>query len=118
MLGGSAALTCWVAEIGGALAGYATATREFSTWQADYYLHMDCLYLRPAARNRGLGEALVSMMAAESVRLRCGGMQWQTPATNLRAVGFYRRIGAQSKDKLRFYLSADATKALAGNVRS
>lgn len=113
LFGAPAPLTCWVAEIAGEIAGYATAAREFSTWQAGYYLHMDCLYLRSCARNRGLGERLAHMLAAEAVRLGCSGMQWQTPASNLRAAGFYRRIGAQSKDKLRFYLSADAMRKLA-----
>lgn len=105
LFGNAAPLVGWVAEREGDLLGYATATREFSTWQAAYYLHMDCLYLKPDARGSGLGERLVRMLAHEALRLGCKGMQWQTPATNVRAAGFYRRIGAQSKDKLRFYLS-------------
>lgn len=105
---------CWVADSGGELLGYATATREFSTWRAACYLHMDCLYLKPEGRNRGLGEALVRALATDGLRLRCEGMQWQTPSTNLNAAAFYRRIGAQSKDKLRFYLSDADMQRLAG----
>lgn len=118
LFGVAAPLLCRVAEMDGVIAGFATATREFSTWQADYYLHMDCLYLKPFARNHGLGVALARRMADDAVRLGCAGMQWQTPLANLRAAHFYRRIGAQSKDKLRFYLSTDATRKFALDVDS
>ena len=113
LFGSAAPLVCWVAEHAEGIAGYATATREFSTWQAAHYLHMDCLYLKPEARNGGLGERLVRLLAQEALQLGCRGMQWQTPASNLRAAGFYRRIGAQSKDKLRFYLSAADVELIA-----
>ena len=115
LFGAPPLLMCWVAERGGDLLGYATATREFSTWQAGYYLHMDCLYLKPEARNLGLGEQLAARLARDAVELQCKGMQWQTPADNVHAARFYRRIGAQSKDKLRFYLSASAVVSLASH---
>jgi ribosomal protein S18 acetylase RimI-like enzyme len=116
LFGAAAPLICWVAERAGRILGYATATREFSTWQAAYYLHMDCLYLKPEGRNGGVGEALVRQLAGDALRLECRGMQWQTPATNLRAAGFYRRIGAQSKDKLRFYLPGPEMQMLARHI--
>jgi len=118
LFGAAPPLICWVVERCGDLLGYATATREFSTWQACYYLHMDCLYLKPDARNLGLGERLAARLAGDAVGLQCKGMQWQTPADNLRAARFYRRIGAQSKDKLRFYLSASEVSLLASHAAS
>ena len=46
-------LHAWVAEAGGELLGYATATTEFSTWQAREFLHMDCLFVREGRRGDG-----------------------------------------------------------------
>jgi len=113
LFGAAPPLLCWVAEYNGEVLGYATATREFSTWQAAYYLHMDCLYLKPEGRNNGLGERLMGMLAGDALRLECKEIQWQTPAANLRAASFYRRLGAQAKDKLRFYLTASDLDVLA-----
>jgi ribosomal protein S18 acetylase RimI-like enzyme len=113
LFGHAAPLLCWVAELDGAVAAYATATREFSTWEARYYLHMDCLFLRPQARGNGLGERLMGALATDAAGLGCRDMQWQTPVSNVRAASFYRRIGGQSKDKLRFHLSQTAMQSLA-----
>jgi ribosomal protein S18 acetylase RimI-like enzyme len=118
MFGRDAPLLCWVAELDGEVAAYATATREFSTWEARYYLHMDCLFLRPQARGHGLGERLMAALANDAARLGCRDMQWQTPVSNVRAASFYRRLGGQSKDKLRFYLDQSAMQSLAHSSAS
>ena len=116
LFGDNAHLLCWVVEHEQRVFGYATATREFSTWEAAYFLHMDCLYLRPQLRGLRLGERLLGALATDAVRLGCRGMQWQTPTSNLRAAAFYRRIGARSKDKLRFYLAHAELRSLTLSV--
>ena len=52
-------LHAFVAAAGDDIVGYATASLEASTWQGAEFLHMDCLFLRPAARGAGLGGLLV-----------------------------------------------------------
>jgi GNAT superfamily N-acetyltransferase len=99
-------LLCLLAEnTDGEALGYATFMPEFSTWQAEFFLHMDCLFLRPHARNFGIGEALIKAIAAHAPALGCSQIQWQPPTFNERAITFYRRLGAAEKAKLRFYLS-------------
>ncbi len=97
---------CLVVEVDKTLAGYATYSREFSTWDAGFYIHMDCLYLRPSYRGHGLGEKLIRQICEEARGLGCDLIQWQTPTFNTRAIKFYERIGAKQKEKVRFYLSA------------
>jgi GNAT superfamily N-acetyltransferase len=98
---------CFVVEMDEGLAGYATYTKEFSTWDAGFYIHMDCLFLRPDARGRGIGEELVNSIASDARKLGCSMIQWQTPKFNTRAIKFYKRLGASEKEKVRFYLNVE-----------
>ncbi|HTI09020.1 MAG TPA: GNAT family N-acetyltransferase [Puia sp.] len=97
-------LFCWVVENGNGLAGYCTYTLEYATWKAAHFIHMDCLYLRKDARNQGLGKALMEKMILHARALNIDEIQWQTPDTNVDAIRFYKRIGAMSKKKIRFFL--------------
>lgn len=97
-------LWAWVAQAESGLVGYVTATREFSTWQACDFLHMDCLYVCASRRNVGLGAALLKTVAVHARKLGLQEIQWQTPDWNLAAARFYRRAGATDQRKLRFSL--------------
>lgn len=100
-------LYAWVVEDENTLVGYATATLEFSTWDVAYFLHMDCLYLKVEARGQGVGEKLIREVAKLAKEKNCVNVQWQTPDWNLRAMNFYKRLGATSKNKVRFFLSRE-----------
>ncbi len=106
----------WVIEGTEGLVGYATATLEFSTWDADYFLHMDCLYLKESVRGQGLGEKLVCEVAKLAKEKACVNVQWQTPDWNKRAMKFYERLGASSKNKVRFFLNQQTISRLSGEV--
>jgi GNAT superfamily N-acetyltransferase len=73
--------------------GYATASREYSTWSACEYLHMDCLFVRSNARGAGLGAALLKTVVAVARDLGVPEVQWQTPDWNVDASQFYQRHG-------------------------
>ena len=103
-------LYCLVAEQEGKISGYATYMKQFSTWDAAHYVYLDCLYLREEARGLRTGEKLMEEIKKESLKLGCGLMQWQTPDFNARAIKFYRRIGAYSKTKERFFLRTGKEK--------
>jgi L-amino acid N-acyltransferase YncA len=105
-------LYAWVVENEKELVGYATATLEFSTWDAAHFLHMDCLYLKAEARGHGLGEKLMGEVAKLATEKNCVNVQWQTPDWNTRAMTFYKRLGATSKNKVRFFLDTKAIFAL------
>ncbi|MBP0460442.1 GNAT family N-acetyltransferase [Streptomyces montanisoli] len=88
----------------GPLAGYASCTPEFATWQGAEYLHMDCLYLRPEHRGAGLGRRLMAAVVSEGERLGLTQVQWNTPAWNDGAIRFYDRLGGTAAPKLRYSL--------------
>lgn len=109
-----ASLRCLVAEAHGRLTGYASFSVEVSTWDADRYMHMDCLFLRPEARNKGIGQALMARIAKEALAEGVKRMQWQTPSFNVNAIRFYDRLGPEKKEKFRMFLDEEGTRALAG----
>ncbi len=78
--------------------------KQFSTWDAEHYIYMDCLFLNENWRGFSLGEKLVDIIKEEARKLGCSLIQWQTPDFNIRAIKFYNRIGATYKTKERFFL--------------
>lgn len=105
LFGESPPLHGLVVEAGGELVGYATYTFDYSTWNAAPFLHLDCLYLEPAYRGRGIGERIIRQLEQVARERGCVNMQWQTPAFNEKAIRFYKRISASGKEKIRFSLA-------------
>jgi GNAT superfamily N-acetyltransferase len=97
-------LYAWVGVIDDNLIGYATATSEFSTWNAAEYLHMDCLYVQAQHRGTGIGAALMTSVLQLARARGHREIQWQTPSWNIDACRFYRRQGGVAQAKCRFVL--------------
>ncbi len=97
------AIFCWVVEHQKKLIGYASFMKQFSTWEARYYLYLDCLYLDSAYRGLGLGRQLMQRIKVFGQAHHCMEIQWQTPTFNEKAIGFYKALGAKSKSKERFF---------------
>jgi len=98
-------LFCLVAKSDNRYIGYITWMKQYSTWDAKEYLYMDCLYLEDDCRGYGIGEELVNRMKDFGRDQNIDLVQWQTPDFNVRAIKFYKRIGAVSKSKERFFLT-------------
>ncbi|MEM6647213.1 MAG: GNAT family N-acetyltransferase, partial [Bacteroidota bacterium] len=111
LFGASPRLYALVAEQDNMLVGYATYMLQFSTWEAEPYIYMDCLYLREAARGQGLGRRFIHKIAENGARLGCTLIQWQTPDFNKGAIRFYRRTGTSEKRKVRFFLDTETARA-------
>lgn len=94
---------CWMLEFEGQLIGYATFMRQFSTWEADFYLYLDCLYLHENFRRQGFGGQVMRAIKDYAKGKGYSMIQWQTPTFNHRAIAFYKRLGAESKPKERFF---------------
>lgn len=97
-------LHCLVAQVGDEVIGYATFADEISTWTAGSYIHVDCLFVQAPFRGVGIGEKLMREIRRHAAD-RNLAMQWQTPSFNERAIRFYLRLGAERKEKIRFYLA-------------
>ncbi|MBX2845929.1 MAG: GNAT family N-acetyltransferase [Saprospiraceae bacterium] len=93
-----------VVEVDKVVVGYATYIKQLSTWDANTYIYMDCLFIEASFRGKGLGKQLMKWIIDDAKKLGCTIIQWQTPEENTRAIQFYQGLGAQSKSKQRFFL--------------
>jgi GNAT superfamily N-acetyltransferase len=96
-------LFCFVVEIQNQIEGYFTYTFDFSTWDAQVFMYLDCVYLEPDFRGMKIGEKIFEQLKIIALEKKCVNIQWQTPVFNERAIHFYHKIGASSKDKIRFF---------------
>ena len=96
-------LKCLVVENENELLGYASFMKQFSTWDAAFYILLDCLYLKPEARGNGIGNQIMKLISEYAKTENCPTIQWQTPCFNIKAIKFYQKLGARSKSKERFF---------------
>ncbi|WP_123585089.1 GNAT family N-acetyltransferase [Pseudomonas brassicacearum] len=93
----------WVAEANGRVCGFMTVTVDYATWNAAHFSHMDCLYIEDEYRGYGIGRRFFDCLDAFCRERNIGHVQWQTPPDNQLGIGFYQRMGATNKPKLRFF---------------
>lgn len=98
-------LLVWIAEAGGYPVGYAALTEDFSTWRAQAFLHLDCLFVRASHRGRGLGAELFRQVRSHAHECGIAALEWQTPSWNVDAIRFYERMGGTHTLKARFSLN-------------
>ncbi|MGY0425401.1 MAG: N-acetyltransferase family protein [Polaribacter sp.] len=95
-------IKCLVVENDNKIVGYATFIKQFSTWDANFYIYLDCLYFRETFRGKGLGTEIMNKIKEYAISENCKIIQWQTPDFNEKAITFYQKLGAESKTKERF----------------
>ena len=68
-------LRCWIVMVKDEFAGYTTFTFDYSTWDARYYLHLDCIYLEEKFRGLGIGKAVMEKLVGEAKSNNCVNLQ-------------------------------------------
>jgi len=103
-----------IAELDGAPVGFALFFHNYSTFLARPGIYLEDLFVRPAARRRGVGRALFLRLAAIAVERGCGRFEWAVLDWNEPAIAFYRSLGAQPlSDWTVFRLTGAALERLA-----
>lgn len=83
-----------VAQLDGEVVGFALFFTNFSTFLSKPGLYLEDIYVRPALRGRGIGEALLSRLAAIAVERGYGRFEWSVLDWNSNAIRFYEKMGA------------------------
>jgi len=99
LFGPSPVASCHLAELDGAVVGFALWYVTFSTWKGLPGLWLEDLFVRPEARGHGLGKALLQRLAAVCVERGYPRFEWWVLDWNVDAQGFYRSFGARPEDE-------------------
>jgi GNAT superfamily N-acetyltransferase len=75
--------------------GFAFYFFNYSTWLGRPGLYLEDLFVRPAARGKGIGKALLAELARIAIENNCYGMRWQVLDWNQPAIDFYNSLGGQ-----------------------
>ena len=84
-----------VADDAGAIAGMTVYFRNFSTWTGKLGIYLEDFYVRPEARGRGVGRALMGALADEARAHGYARIDWSVLDWNETALAFYRSIGSK-----------------------
>ena len=108
---------CLLAEVDGAVAGFALSFRSYSTWRARPGTYLEDLFVRPGHRGKGVARALLSRLARVAMERGDGRMDWAVLDWNELAAGFYRRLGARPmNDWVLWRLDGEALEAVAART--
>lgn len=114
LFGPQANVEAVLARLDDEVVGFALWFHNFSTFVGRRGLYLEDLYVRPAHRGRGYGQALLRHLAAIAVERGCGRMEWAVLDWNRRAIAFYRGLGAEPQEAWRiFRLSGVALERMA-----
>ena len=83
-----------IARMGDEVAGFALFFHNFSTFLARPGIYLEDLYVRQKFRGQGCGEALLRHLASIALERGCGRLEWSVLDWNVRAIDFYKSLGA------------------------
>jgi GNAT superfamily N-acetyltransferase len=79
--------------------GFALFFPSFSTFLARPGIYLEDLFVRPEARGRGVGKALLKSVAKIAAQRHCGRLEWAVLDWNEPAIAFYKKLGAVAMDE-------------------
>jgi GNAT superfamily N-acetyltransferase len=94
-------LYCDIAEWNGEGAGFATWFLNYSTFRGSHGIYIEDIFVRPALRGKGIGRALMALLARRCVERGYARCEWAVLDWNAPSIAFYKKIGAQVLDEWR-----------------
>jgi len=102
-----------LAKLDGEWVGFALFFPNYSTFLAQPGIYLEDLYVKPEARGKGAGLALLRELARLAVERGCGRMEWAVLDWNEPSIGFYKKLGAVPLDEWTGYrLTGEALQKL------
>ena len=103
-----------IAREGDEPVGFALWFHNYSTFAGRPGLYLEDLFVRPACRGRGYGEALLRYLARVALERGCARFEWSVLDWNSPSINFYKSLGAIAMDEWTgFRLTGEALQRLA-----
>jgi GNAT superfamily N-acetyltransferase len=107
---------CEVVELDGAPVGFCLWFHTVSTFEGRAGLYVEDLFVRPQARGRGAGKALLRSLARRCLAEGLARLEWTVLDWNAPAIAFYDALGAERREEWRLRrMTGEALRALAGD---
>ena len=104
----------FVLDSEGVVQGLAIWYLNYSTWTGFHGIYLEDLFIRPAARGRGYGQALLRHLAQICINRGYTRLQWWVLDWNKGAIEFYQGFGALLMDEwTTMRVEGEALRALA-----
>lgn len=104
-----------LAEQDGRPVGFALFFHNFSTFLGRAGIYLEDLFVRPEARGRGAGKALLRELARLALERGCGRLEWACLDWNAPSIAFYRARGAvPMEDWTTCRLTGESLRRMAG----
>ncbi len=98
--------------------GFALFFHNFSTFVGRPGLYLEDLFVKPEARGKGYGKALLARLARIARDRNCGRFEWSVLDWNEPSIQFYKSLGAVPLDEWTMYrVAGDALERLAAMDR-
>lgn len=94
LFGPQPACECVVAREGDTPVAFALFFHNYSTFLGRKGLYLEDLYVKPPYRGKGHATALLKHLAQLAVARGCGRFEWSVLDWNEKAIGFYKKMGA------------------------
>jgi GNAT superfamily N-acetyltransferase len=92
-----------IGRLDGRIVGYALFFHSYSTFLARPGIYLEDVYVQPAVRGRGVGEALLREVARVARERECGRLEWSVLDWNKPSIDFYLSLGAVPLDEWTMY---------------
>ena len=105
---------CVFAEIDGHKVGIAIFFHSFSTFLGKPGIYLEDLFVKPEARGKGAGKALLKYLAKLAIERDCGRLEWAVLDWNKPSIDFYLKLGAKPMDEWTTYrMTGESLRRLA-----
>ena len=76
--------------------GSASVSRDWSDWNAGFYWWIQCMYIAPAYRGRGLMDTLLEAVTSAATEEGCLDLRLYVHSSNSAAIRAYEKAGFEN----------------------